>query len=391
MDAQFGVELVKSLRPYGFLSCSKRRTPKTSLENLIHIFSWHLWTLLISTSILLGVFLLSTSKSKISKLEILSIGYNIFLEQGSSIARNAKGETHIYFACGPFLLTSLITSTIFRSDNVDKTIAPIRVLPYEKFDQLVENGFPFVDELVNYEAWEMLVPGWWAANSLALATIDTSFSRLSSKAFHHFLMGNVHVNHTRIRPETNIWWNYPHQILSNSSGFSCGSEKMAYLGWLEKLEEAKAYLENFQPGPEYSIGKEYVGVVPTGWVFENIVDPRILVRMSTLHHSGIAKKTMRYQEMAGKLRNRIPSKDFESKALTLDGNIAQIFKIVAQILFGTACIFLIEEIYWKLWHVNIKQFCILCIIMIKKGLSRIVACGAGALEVLSLIIRKKRK
>lgn len=46
MKAQFRVELVTSVRRYGFLSCSTRRTPKTSLENLIYVFSWPMGFLL---------------------------------------------------------------------------------------------------------------------------------------------------------------------------------------------------------------------------------------------------------------------------------------------------------------------------------------------------------
>ncbi|OXA49115.1 Decaprenyl-diphosphate synthase subunit 1 [Folsomia candida] len=297
------------------------------------------------TSIFVGIFLISTSKSKLSKLDILAMGYNIFLEQGSSITRNSKKEKHIYFVCGSFLLMTVIITTLSRGDNVQNTISPIRILPYGNFDQLIENGFTFVDEVISYltqKALQGQAAGWYPANYLALSNIDTSSTAISSKVYHHLVKGNVHLDHSHVRPETNIWWNYPRQIITNSSGFSCASEKMAYLGSMEKLQEAKAYLEKYRPGPEFSIGKELVGVIPTGWVLENVVDPRIPVRMKALHHSGIAKKWMWFQEMAGKLQNRSNVKEIEPAALSLDGNIAQIFKIFSQILLSTACLFMIE-------------------------------------------------
>ncbi|OXA39769.1 hypothetical protein Fcan01_25566 [Folsomia candida] len=366
--------------------------PQTSLENLVYVFPCNLWAFIIGTSVLLGLFLVFTSKAKVSKFEILSTGYNILLEQGSSIAGNASGELYIYFVCGPWILMSVIITTLIRGDNVQNTINPLRVLPYENFSQLIENGFTFTDEGVIYRDNEGSVfrsMGWLAAHVSARSSVETYSTLISEEVYGHFSNSGVHYDHKLIRPETNLWWQYPNQVIKNSSRFSCASEKMAYLGWIERLRDAKVLLEKHRPGPEYSVGVESIGLVPTGWIVENIVNPRVLVRMRSLHHSGIAKKWIWYQGMAEKLKKRKNMEDIGPEALILLGNIAQIFIIFFEVVLCTTVVFLVETIYYNISNGRLQQFCILRIIIFKECLCKVFICGIAKVKALNLISKTR--
>ncbi|OXA44876.1 hypothetical protein Fcan01_20350 [Folsomia candida] len=127
IKADLNIEIVTGSRPYGFLTCSKPRSAQTSLETLVHVFPLTLWICILLTSIFLGLFALLTTKSNVSRFDIVTTGY-IFLEQASLIAGNGKGETHMYFVCGPWILMSVILTNLIRGDNVQNTISPIRII-----------------------------------------------------------------------------------------------------------------------------------------------------------------------------------------------------------------------------------------------------------------------
>ncbi|OXA38762.1 hypothetical protein Fcan01_26376 [Folsomia candida] len=245
------LELVTSVRPYGFLSCSKKRVRPSSLENLVYVFTWDLWTLLISTWFFLGLFVMLTWKNGLTELYVLTTGYNILLEQGSSITKNSQQETYLYFVFAPWILMSLVMTNLIRGDNVQSTIAPLHA---------VLNGVQFRG-------------GWASANTFSLANVETYSGVISYKVYKHLSNGSVHVDN------------------------------------VSELEKVKALLEKYRPGPEYRIGKEFTGLIPTGWQIQNVVDPRIPVRMRALHQSGIARKWLWYSEMAEKLRNRKPYRE----------------------------------------------------------------------------------
>ncbi|OXA38856.1 hypothetical protein Fcan01_26468 [Folsomia candida] len=285
------VELVTNLYPYGFLRCSKARMPQTSLRNLVNVFPMNVWICVIATLILPGLFILLVSKEHwYNNLYLLLTGYYILLEQHSPNAVNSKRETHIYFVSATWILMSLVITNLIRGDNVHSTISPIRVQPYENFRQLIKNRFTFVDETTTIEmmGMKMYNSGFYAAEALALLTIETSSSVVSIQIRKDMRDLGVLKNYTGTKVD--IWTKFPTQIMETSSTFSCAEEKIAYLCWLGKLQETKALLEKYRPGPEYSIGKEYVAVVPSGWVLRNVIDPQVLSRIKALHESGIAKK-----------------------------------------------------------------------------------------------------
>lgn len=210
---------------------------------------------------------------------------------------------------------------------------------------------------------------WVLAYIYSFSNIETSSSVISHKVYKH-LSSHVNWDHRRIREETNLWWRYPWQVISNSSRFSCATEKMAYLGWISELEEAKELLERYRPGPEYSIGKEFIGLIPTGWEIQNVVDPRIPVRIRALHHSGIVRKWFWYSEMAEKLRNRKPYEAVGPEPLIMGGNIAQIFVIFFQGSLFNALIFLAEKGYTtcrKITWKDLRQRYILVCVTFKKN------------------------
>ncbi|OXA38757.1 hypothetical protein Fcan01_26379 [Folsomia candida] len=236
------LELVTSLQPYGFLSCSHKRSRPSSLENLVYVFTWDLWTLLISTWFFLGLFVMLTWKKDVIQLYVLTTGYNILLEQGSSIVRNSKREIYLYFVFAPWILMSLIMTNLIRGDNVQSTIAPLRVVLYENFSQLISSNFTFVDSvpIVILENGVEYHGGWTDANTFSLNNIETSSAVISHKICKQLI--NLSVHHRRISEQTDIW-----NKISNYSGFSCASERIAYLGFVSDLEKVKKIIGKISP------------------------------------------------------------------------------------------------------------------------------------------------
>ncbi|OXA43149.1 hypothetical protein Fcan01_21935 [Folsomia candida] len=342
--ARSAIQVTKGSESFSFLTCSPPSYPKTSLEKLATVFTPDLWAWIGGTSILLAAFLCVTSSGHISIVDALTTSYSILLEQSNPHAVNQGKKNFLYFLCAAWILTALVITNLIRGDNVTNTVSPLSVVPYENFSQLFANNFILSDREVILgcpEFFKTCLETIAFAYDAAYSIAESDFGSMINRAMYERIEKSVTNN--RIPFKQNYWLHYSR----NKSEFSCVGHKVAILGWLEQLQEAKDYLEREKPGPEYGLGKEPMVSVKFGWATRNILDPRITMRIKALDFSNIADKWVWYAERAIILQRR--NKNNHNVAtgptpLALHGNISEIFKALLAAILISLRIFAIEYI-----------------------------------------------
>lgn len=372
----FSPILLKGARSYGFLACSDPVDPPTSLNALLFVYTLPVWVMTLCTMIFLGVFVHVTLTLKIpgktSLLSNLTSGLNILLEQESKIGANDLREPYLYPVCATWLLMFLIVTNSLRGDNITKTIiVPAQTIPFENFSQLIDHKFSFVDQVAarmnKYFNGSEYVLMYKHMIEMSLST-NAFVGVASNKTIEHLDAHILGVDRP-IAHEKNLW----QYMKSNRhygiwlSEFPC--EKIAYLGRISDIEEAKLFLEKNHPQKVYSVGKEFITFQNFGWRLKNFVNPDVFIRIKGLVTSGILGRWIWYEEMAKTLRNRIPVEqgDQLERSLKLEGNLSELFKLLG-IVLGSCLIVLLGEIgytiyqrgLWETWVmkclVNLKQF-----------------------------------
>ncbi|OXA48779.1 hypothetical protein Fcan01_16181 [Folsomia candida] len=312
-NSERDIILTRRIEQFGFLACSPRRQPQTSLAALLGVYKIEVWVSVLVTMTVASLFILFTTKEEnyISTLfTTLSIGYTMLLEQGAGLDKNLKKQRSLYFIFGPWILMSLIITNSTRGDNVTNILAPLRVTPYENFSQLFHAKFKFMDRVELF--WiasndHVYMPGYGTALAKATWTVQTSGSVISWKVLDRLRKYNV-VSLIDQKQNYRNLWRHHEVFLQNGTltEFHCAGDLLAFLGWMKYLQVAKAFLEDNHPGPEYSLGKEFIAEQSFGWKMERVVDPRIMMRVRGLITSGISGRWIFYEQM-GKSRNFSPS------------------------------------------------------------------------------------
>lgn len=310
----------------------------------------------------MALFLLVTSRNRISTVDGLTTSYRILLEQSDPHAVNQENKTFLYFVCAPWILTGLVITNLIRGDNVTNTVSPLKVVPYENFSQLFENNFTFVDggapaTCQDFHRYCGSINA--QAHSVAVTFALTNMGMLIRLSAYKRISKLVRKFYYETRPNKLDYWNSPKE-------FSCLGHKVAILGWQGKLQEAKDFLERVHPGPAYALGKESIATIKFGWATRNIVDPSFVMRFKALDSSNIAEKWVWYATRTIKLRQRDKNERITTgpAPLVMKGNITELFKVLFMGLLITFALFLTEHISSNLvvkteWR-KVQKFLIVC-------------------------------
>ncbi|OXA37504.1 hypothetical protein Fcan01_27711 [Folsomia candida] len=346
--------LTRRVEQFGFLACSPLRQPKTSLAALFGVYKVEVWISVLVTMTLASLFILLTANQKkyMSNLfTTLSIGFAMLLEQGAGIDKNLKKQRSLYFIFGPWIMMSLIITNSIRGDNVTKILAPLRIIPYEKFSQLFDAQFKFMDR---YEFFHIasndvvMMPGYRFAMEKSTWTAETSGRVISNKVLDRIRKGGVFSLIADYQPNYKNLWRHHEVFLGNGTltDFRCAADFLAYVGWMRYLRVAKLFLEENHPGPEYSLGNEFIEEQIFGWKMEKVVDPRVIMRVKGLVTSGISGRWLFYEEM-GKKSGNLSTKliDRGPVGINLKGNMGELFTTFVIFSAATAIWFLFEIMY----------------------------------------------
>lgn len=139
---QFPVTIPGTPNLLRFLSCGKRGFETITIAKLFSIFDNTTWLFIfLSVSVLTLLFNEMTSESKSGKVKYFLDLTKALVEQGDPISTQVLNMKTTSFIVGSYLLAAIVLSNAFKSTNVYNMVIARKILPYEKLEELVRDGF----------------------------------------------------------------------------------------------------------------------------------------------------------------------------------------------------------------------------------------------------------
>ncbi|OXA37460.1 hypothetical protein Fcan01_27751 [Folsomia candida] len=343
IGADYNLELRLRTVSFGFLSCSKKRVPASTLDRLFHVFQLEVWIVTMFSLIIIGAIIHFTSNlANRSLMTVYINAYALLIEQNAPVATNYKKQAHLYFICGPWILMMLIITNSIRGDNVTNTVSPLSLAPFETFTQLMDAGFEFLDKLVSVKdrGMQHLSLGRFVARQKALFSANMDSNWLEWKKMESLVKQRMDLYEEELYTGILI---QPFKTSTRYKNFTCN--KLAYLGYLHELRQSQLHMEKKRgENNEYFLGKEVMVSHGTGWRLENVANPLINPRIRHLSESGIVARWLFFEKRAEEFKkyDRNSSVSKGPAALQMRGNLAELF-IIFLIVFTTSIIVLLIE------------------------------------------------
>lgn len=365
----FDEEQMSTLR---FISCGKGELTSISLTNLTSTFQTKVWISIILSAVAVSATILASLAANLQKMDIsryfLSV-MQVLLEQSSAFVSEEVFRARLKMVVGTYLIMGIVLSNAYKNDNVYTMLTPRRLIPYEKFEKLVQDGFSIFTRILGLLGDE----GMFKADLLQTIRINKSFDvrvvtevgramerlqRLVSlnvtengdpETVTRIISGTALVklgilNKTRFHPgiTTDV-----RKLLDTNDIATIKSEKkkeliaLEYKHLLNSLktcnrtavilpehmcwESGRALKRNHSLKSVY-IGKESYSDINWIFVLSGYVPPHIIRRVKTLGASGIWQMWMK--SFLGSLSFQVgPSWKSEVEAPNLEGNIVVIFYV----------------------------------------------------------------
>lgn len=153
------------------VSCGFRGIKPISFLQIVKVFETRIWVILA-----LFVGLISFSSKHITDRSIfssLSSIYKLLLEQGGPFPENSKTVNKLKLLTCATLLTGIVISNAFKSENVYNIVTPRRKISYNTIDELVEDTFKIFNRMTRnyfeYEYSNMSLYKYRSNTSIAIA------------------------------------------------------------------------------------------------------------------------------------------------------------------------------------------------------------------------------
>ncbi len=142
-------EEVTNLR---FVSCGGDRGKQfIPFSELFSVYNIYVWCCIIFSSIALAWTIARIPKTRVSNSKnnncffgihkyLFGI-YKVMVEQGDPFISSVTTTLNLRYAVGSFLLVGIVLSNAYKSENVYNMIKLRKSIPYEKFQELVDNNF----------------------------------------------------------------------------------------------------------------------------------------------------------------------------------------------------------------------------------------------------------
>lgn len=348
-----------------FVSCGQNSFTSIQFHELTSIFDRWTWILiLVSTFIIKSLCAYATWLSPLK----------VFLEQGEPYHTVTLAKFHLRFAVGSFLLAGVVLSNSYKGNNVYNMILPRRLIPYQRFAELVNNNFT----VLTRTAFVSFSSSWGMSNPIAQNTSTTSgangkIHRVVGRWFKAFLYSELYYiiekNYDN-GPSQNLIENQPviFNIWTNAWLSPASPQLFLEVVNLTKKETSLKFkiqdaikqfheaeldlLFNFlgvcknialilpqylcniyahrlktkDSGKPISIGKE--SYTEIDWIFtlDGFVPPHVIKTVKGVGELGIWK---RWMDLANDSSTFARSEEFPVKAATITGNIIIVFVLFA--------------------------------------------------------------
>lgn len=120
-----------------FVSCGRSRLSSLAFHELTNVFDMCIWVFI--TLSILGLSICGQKPSRISDLHATLL--NALAYSGNLLEQGTQDTTRLKFPFGLFLLGGIVLSNAYKNSNVYNMVKPRAALPYEYFDQLVQDRF----------------------------------------------------------------------------------------------------------------------------------------------------------------------------------------------------------------------------------------------------------
>ncbi|ODM91915.1 Matrilysin [Orchesella cincta] len=165
------------MRALKFISCGKPPQKTVGFEEFVIIYRWHVWLLIVV--LIVGIFPVSfhfveklnlTIRAQHLRESLKQFSSNLFLqpiiillEEGEAFVGNNLNLSSLQWMLGSLLIAGTVLSNAYKYDNVYNIIAPIKLLPYTHFRQLVSNNFT-VHTMISVEGSDFNEFAWYLDN-----------------------------------------------------------------------------------------------------------------------------------------------------------------------------------------------------------------------------------
>lgn len=136
--------IVNKMFTLGLVSCGRTRLDSLAFGELVSVFQWQVWHFLFATLIILLLFkLVITDSSKKKDFPHVFMDFldyaKILVEQGGTFLER-RNLSVIRFVVGLHLLLHILISNGYRNTNVYNMVKPRVSIPYQTFNQLIEDN-----------------------------------------------------------------------------------------------------------------------------------------------------------------------------------------------------------------------------------------------------------
>lgn len=129
----FPLVVEESEKALKFLSCGRRGLETFAFDELLNVFDMRIWCLTLISTVSVAA-LLSDMK------DVLSV-WKALLEQGNPFPFHNFVKKRFRWLAGAFLLAGVVLSNAYKNTNVYSMIVRRKAIPYERFEELVQDNF----------------------------------------------------------------------------------------------------------------------------------------------------------------------------------------------------------------------------------------------------------
>lgn len=382
-----------SLNQLRFVSCGRRGVKSFPFEAFVNIFDEWIWLFIASSSVTCFVVIrCQQSNTNRDNLRLCISPLMALMEQGDAFVRSERNKV----VTGLFLAMGILLSNAYKNTNLYNMVTPRKSIPYESFEQLVDDNFTVYTRTTIVD----VLPSGFEGGEVASKDVSAEILGSEYTAFLTSEVDSLISDHKRYLTLCHSCPQYDkngrhvssNRAILNSSLFSLGIKnysklqpnlnailipmlKKEVVWWTvvaEKFKRMEAHLLNnlfwkcYKVAillPEYlckkyvhesrhrkklvSIGKEPYSDIDFLFTLEGFVPPRLIKKIKGLSEFGIWSK---WEKIYNRGEEEPPVDTVV--AASMSGNIIVVFAVIA-CGHSVATLSLVMEF---IWHIFLKFY-----------------------------------
>jgi len=353
---------------FTFLACGETFSTNISFWGFVTAFDAFTWIFLLFSYVGAKLLVIKISYPTLSRkgksarkkyvIAILS-SIDTLLEQSDMIWKNKRKALYVYWISTPLILTGVILSNLYRGENISSLSAPLRKVPLETYDDLIQFNYTLFSKihpsLTNILRQELrqhpqnytmkIFKGWTEFTHDALG-FDSSV--ISKADFTREFRERIHFDEAETLA-----------LSRRSSGkYSLFTrlekcDNVGVVGWRSALEKVfhKLRIQLNSDKATVSAGWARSDAVLFmkyyGWSFRSWINPKIFQNLAFLMQSGISDQLLQSsleRDQQSSFSNDINAGGTEG--LDIAGNILSVFIVLSLGLFCSVFLIIFEVFYY---------------------------------------------